>query len=61
MTQRSTLPLSDMTQAELLDLLALRLEAATVAESAARAANEAVAEVFKYLHRPMPLFEQEGR
>ena len=61
MTLPSSSPLSEMTRDELLTLLAKRLEAATEAETVARAANEAVAEIFKYLHAPMPLFEQEER
>lgn len=59
---QSSLPLSEMTREQLLTVLAERLEAANAAEAVARAANESVAEVFKYLHTPAPLLElMEGR
>lgn len=61
MMLRSSLPkLAEMSREELLTLLGERLEAANEAERVARAANEAVAEIFKCLHAPMPLFEREG-
>ena len=55
MTLRTSSHLSELTQAELLTLLGERLEAATRAEAAAQAANDAVAEVMALLHRPMPM------
>jgi hypothetical protein len=62
MTLQSSLPLSAMTREQLLELLADRLETANAAEAEARAANEAVAEVFKHLHAPAPLLDlMEGK
>lgn len=63
MTQPSSSPNpAEMTREQLLELLGERLEAANEAERVARAANEAVAEVFKYLHTPAPLLDiMEGK
>ena len=60
MTQPTSSRLSDMTRPELLVLLAERLEAANAAEKVAKAANEAVAEVFRYLSTPIPPGVQLG-
>ena len=60
MTQPTSSRLSQMTRPELLILLAERLEAANAAEKVAKAANEAVAEVFRHLSTPVPPGVQLG-
>ena len=54
MTQPTSSRLSEMTRPQLLILLADRMEAADAAERVAKAANEAVEEVFRHLSTPMP-------
>ena len=60
MTQPTSSRLSEKTRPELLILLAERMEAADAAERVAKAANDAVAEVFRHLSTPIPPGVQLG-